>query len=175
MHFHRGRHPIAFVFSAPGAREKDSGKPVIGDTGTNLEEALRYLAQARPDVFPSCRRYEYTITNAFARPLARSLGDRRTEATREEILSPENVLRIRQELKGIPLVVLCGAKAAYLKDVLRESGSRVILCSHTGNRGLVAKHNAASKGGATPEARRALRVRAWAECLLAQLAAKRDV
>ncbi|TFZ03397.1 hypothetical protein [Ramlibacter rhizophilus] len=173
MHFHRGRHPTAFIFSAPGAKEKASGKPVTGDTGTNLEEALAYLADARPDVFPSRTRYDYRITNAFATPLARSLGDRRTEATREEILSPENVLRVKQELKGIPLVVLCGAKAAYLADVLRESGFQVVRCSHTGNRGLVSKHNAASKGGATPEARRALRIRAWAQCLLEQLPVER--
>ena len=154
MHFHPGRHPIAFVFSAPGAREKDRGRPVTGDTGANLEEALGYLAQARPDVFPSRRRYDYRITNAFAQPLARSLGDRRTEATREEILSPENVVRVKQDLNGIPLVVLCGAKAAYLEDVLRESGFQVVRCSQTGKRGLVSKHNSPSKGGAPPDARR---------------------
>ena len=174
MHFEHGQHPIAFVFSAPGAKEKLSGRPVTGDTGTNLEEALEYLAQARPDVFFSRARYDYRITNAFSQPLAKSLGDPRTEATRREILLPANVLRVQQELKGVQLVMLCGAKAGYLYDVLHESGFEVIRCSHTSNRGLVSKHNAAAKGGATPEERRALRVQAWAKCFLKQLPARHD-
>ena len=174
MHFEHGQHPIAFVFSAPGAKEKLSGRPVTGDTGTNLEEALEYLVQARPDVFLSRARYDYRITNAFSQPLATSLGDSRTEATRREILLPANVLRVQQELKGVQLVMLCGAKAGYLHDVLRESGVEVIRCSHTSNRGLVSKHSTASRGGATPEERRALRVRAWAKCLLEQLPGRHD-
>lgn len=169
MHYHPGRHPIAFVFSAPGAREKASGMPVSGMTGENLQEALALLAQVRPDLFPSADRYDYRITNAFVQPLARSLGDRRTEATRNEILAPDNVARVKRELEGMRCVVLCGDKAAHLAEALAASAFRVVRCSHTSNQALVSCHNDAATGGATPSERRKLRSRAWALFLLARL------
>jgi hypothetical protein len=121
------------------------------------------------DVFPSAARYDYRITNAFSKPLARSLGDTRTEATRKEILDPENVARVRRELEGMRYVILCGDRAAYLRTKLIEAGLNIICCSHTSDQGLVAIHNASAKHGATPKARKELRIRAWADSVLREM------
>ena len=51
-HFCRGHTPRAFVFNAPGEKELRQGKPVAGDTGTNLESALSLLRRAQPTLFP---------------------------------------------------------------------------------------------------------------------------
>ncbi|WP_177225034.1 hypothetical protein [Variovorax sp. 770b2] len=169
MHFHAGKHSTAFCFSVPGAKEKDSGMPVTGMTGKNLEEALAILTQARPEAFPSPARFDYRITNAFAPALARSLGDERTEATRREILDPVNVARVRQELEGMQLVVLCGNRATYLKEDLLKAGLNVIQCSHTSNQGLNSRHNSAALRAPTPNERRKQRIHSWAMSLLVQL------
>jgi uracil-DNA glycosylase len=135
----------------------------------NLEEALAILTQARPEAFPSPARYDYRITNAFAPALARSLGDKRTEATGREILDPANVTRVRQELEGMQLVVLCGNRAAYLREELYKSGRNVIQCSHTSNQGLNSRHNSAVLRASTPNERRKRRIHSWAMSLLLQL------
>ncbi|AYQ30289.1 uracil-DNA glycosylase family protein [Polaromonas sp. SP1] len=168
MHFHAGTIPIAFVFSAPGSKEKISGKPVTGVTGENLEFALKHLTIARPDLFSSSRRYDYRITNAYALALAKALGDKRSEAEPKQILEPANIERVIRELWGMKLVILCGVKAAHLKASLSTAGFRVIVCSHTSNQGLTV-HNAAARAGVTPYSRRQLRVLAWATSLLNQL------
>jgi uracil-DNA glycosylase len=169
MHFHPGNIPVAFVFSAPGSKEKECGVPVAGTTGENLEWSLERLAAARPDLFPSPHRYDYRITNAYAAPLAKVLGDTRTEASRREVLLPENVTRVKRELGGCKLVILCGGKAGHLEEALTGSGFQMVRCSHTSNQALVSVHNAAGKQGSTPQARRRLRALAWAEHLLGRL------
>jgi uracil-DNA glycosylase len=93
-HFCRGHIAVAFVFSVPGAKEMLDGKPVAGETGTNLDSALVRLKRARPTLFPSSHRYEYRITNAFSRPIAAALGHRTSEAPDTEIQAPHNVQRV---------------------------------------------------------------------------------
>ena len=62
-HFWRGDIALAFMFSAPGDEERRQGRPVAGDTGTNLELALGHLHSALPMLFRSVHRYDYRITN----------------------------------------------------------------------------------------------------------------
>jgi uracil-DNA glycosylase len=57
-HFCRGNIDVAFVFSAPGDEERRQGRPVAGDTGTNLELALVQLHSALPMLLSSVHRYD---------------------------------------------------------------------------------------------------------------------
>lgn len=175
-HYNRGRHPVAFVFSTPGARELAAVRPVAGVTGENLDFALGYLHSADPRRFPSTDRYAYRITNAHTKPLAASLGHAASEATPAEILAPDNVARVRAELAGCVVVVLCGLRAQLLAAALASPGRVVGRASHTGNRALVAKyHGPAFAAGTDGRARRILRARQWARDVLASLASGEDV
>lgn len=116
-HFWPGRLDVAFVFAAPGSAEAHQLKPIFDITGRHLDLALaRHLAPALPTVFPSIDRYSYRITNAHALPLARALGDKRTEADDANIRLPANIERVRNERLGCRLVVLCGDKAKLQKN-----------------------------------------------------------
>src|SRR5438034_8644817 len=121
-HFNRGNIAVGFIFSAPGARESAEGKPVAGVTGENLEFALAYLHSKRPDLFPSPGRYSYRITNAFSNPLAKSRGDRSSEATFSQVTAAANVARVKKELRGCNLVILCGRRAQALSPMIAKRG-----------------------------------------------------
>lgn len=173
-HYNHGRIPIAFVFSAPGAREVEENRPASGKTGENLQVALAYLAQRRPKLFTSTDRYAYRITNAHDAPLARSLGDKRTEAAISEVLKAENVKRVLDEIEGCQHVVLCGRRAQLLAPFIRKAEHQVAEVCHTSSQGLVAAHNTRiAKQGATPGERHGLRILAWADDLLTQLGDER--
>ena len=135
-HYCHGVLSTAFVLSVPGADKVAAGKPVSGDTGTNLDAALVYLHSADPNNFPSTERYKYRITNASKSPLATSLGHSFSEAREQDILERKNVERIIRELDGCKLVILCGRKAQLLARALELCGKRVVLVPHPGNRGL---------------------------------------
>lgn len=166
-HYNRGRYPVAFVFSTPGARELAAGRPVAGVTGENLDFGLHELHALDPRRFPSTDRYDYRITNAHTEPLAASLGHRASEATPAQILAPDNLARVVAELAGCAIVVLCGQRAQLLAGTLAQAGRTLGRATHTGNRALVAKyHGAAFAGGADGRARRILRARQWARDLL---------
>jgi len=173
-HLCRGRIPLAFVFSAPGEREMLDGKPVAGETGTNLELALSHLHGSLPTIFPSSHRYDYRITNAISTPTAIALGHRTSEAPDTEIRAPSNVRRVLRELEGCSLVVLCGNKAKVLAPALRESGKTIIEVPHVGNKALNGKF-------VVPDclrlnssrARREHRVRLWADAVVRAIASER--
>lgn len=169
-HYNHGRLPLAFIFSAPGAKEVDQEAPISGVTGDNLSMALVRLVQRAPIIFESIHRNDYRITNAHSAPLARSRGDRRTEAAKSEILNPDNLARVMKEIGGCKRVVLCGNKAQLLATSIRQAGYQVIEVSHTSTQALVAKHNSPSaKQGKTPTDRRKMRALAWADDLLLKL------
>lgn len=173
-HYNHGRHPVAFVFSTPGAREASSGMPVAGVTGENLDFALEHLHAADPARFPTAARYDYRITNAHTQVLAASLGHAASEATPAQILEPGNVARVQDELADCVVVVLCGQRARLLTEALARPGRELGSASHTGNRALVARyHGPAFAGGNDGRARRRLRARQWAVDLLATLPADR--
>jgi len=170
-HFNLGTLEVAFVFSAPGTKEDSNNRPVSGATGKNLNFALAYLSRNYPSAFPSSDRYAYRITNAYSSAISVGLGSNRSEATSTEILEPNNVLRVVDELHGCRLVILCGNKAQLLQGALKQAGFRVACESHTSNQGLVSKHNTLiARAGASPEDRRRLRAEAWASSLQGKLA-----
>lgn len=137
VHFWPGWLDVAFVFSAPGTFEADWGKPVAGVTGEHLDLALVQLASALPEIFPSAQRYDYRITNAYPAPLSHARGDARTEAAGAAITARANVARVREELHGCRLVVLCGNKAGLLRQNLRDV--HVLVAGHTSMNGLNAR------------------------------------
>lgn len=167
-HFCTGHIPTAFVFSAPGKKEKDAGRPVVGATGENLELALTHLKAAEPRCFPSLDRYDYRITNAIQRPIARALGDRASEAGNAEIRALSNVERVLQELEGCRLVVLSGHKARLLAEPVRRSGRAVVEVPHAGNRGLLTFRTDGGEQASSGDRRRD-RVRHWANAVLRQV------
>lgn len=175
-HFNPGSINVAFVFSAPGTKEKKQQCPLSGVTGDNLDHALTHLFQVAPDIFSAKTRNAYRITNAYPEPLSVALKSKRSEAPSTKILDPINVQRVLSELQGCHLVVLCGNKAGLLRSAIEHAGFWVVSESHTSNQALVSKHNdfVASKSE-IPSERRRLRAEAWAASLIQKIAAKRDL
>ncbi len=166
-YFCKGHIPIAFVFSAPGNDELIAGRPVAGATGENLEGALTYLNSCVPTLFLSTHRYEYRIANAFSLPLAKNIGNGRTEASRSEILEEENVERFLNEIRDCTHIILCGVKAGYLSAVLDREIFSVSCVSHVGNKGLNGKFKLSNEWTKSPSFdRRQERIRIWASKVL---------
>ena len=136
-----------------------------GTTGENMTTALSLLCDLRPDLFPSADRTHYRITNAFAHPLARSLGHTRTEATKGEVLAVENISRVLTELDGCSLILLCGTRATWLlPHVSAVSGRHTVAMSHLSNQALASKHNTVyARNRPTSTMRRRARVQSWVQ------------
>jgi hypothetical protein len=166
-HFCKGHIAVAFIFSAPGEEEMRDGKPVAGDSGTNLESALIHLHSAQPTIFPSLHRYDYRITNASSESIAVALGHRASEARDTEIQDPRNVRRVLRELEGCNLVILGGNKARVLAQAIRESGKTVVEVPHVGNKALNGKFKVPDRLKLDSSlARREHRVQLWANAVL---------
>ena len=169
-HYCRGILDVAFVFSVPGANESRDGLPVAGQTGSNLSNALRELNLLRSDFFGSTNRYDYRITNAFDRPIARALGDDKSEASVSEVRSPSNVRRVVEELSGCRLVVLCGRRAQLLSDAISKLPTKIVHASHIGNAALNSAYPSAHLPSLSdPAERRQYRISMWTSELMAKL------
>lgn len=126
---------VAFVFSAPGRIEGENGRPVSGDTGTNMDDILRCLNGSRPDLFPCLCRYYYRITNASQQIIYAAQNQGRTEDDNRAILAESNVQRVLEDISGCTVVILCGDKAQKLKSFFSKKYAVVLSC-HFGNKGL---------------------------------------
>lgn len=170
VHFWRGNHPLAFVFSVPGRLEIQACRPVSGVTGENLEMALAHLNKMMPHLFPSPDRYAYRIANAYRHPMAKALGHRKTEASAKQILHSENIARVISEINGCDLVVLCGKNAKLLSAHLCSSGRHIFEMCHTSNQALARCYRVASHSHEmTGRSRREVRVKMWAMELVEKL------
>jgi hypothetical protein len=169
-HYNHGNLPLAFVFSVPGAVESSTHRPVSGVTGENLSIALCHLHLWRPEVFGSTDRYAYRITNAFNNPIAKSLGNKSTEASKRDVLSLENIDRVIQETEGCNIVVLCGLRAQLLSSHLSKAGAVTFNAWHTSSQALNSKYNCSSiKELADADLRRKNRALLWANDLASLL------
>jgi uracil-DNA glycosylase len=169
-HYCHGILDVAFVFSVPGANESRNGCPVAGQTGSNLSNALRELNFLRSDFFGSTNRYDYRITNAFDRPIARALGDEKSEARISEVRSPSNVRRVVEELSDCRLVVLCGRRAQLLSDAISKLPMRIVHASHIGNAALNRAYPSTHLPSLSdPAERRQYRIRMWTSELMVKL------
>jgi hypothetical protein len=166
-HYCHGQLSIAFVFSVPGKHEKFAGLPIAGVTGENLSIALEYLHSALPAVFASKDRYAYRITNAYNKPIAKSLGNSSSQATSSGIKNQKNIDRVLHELNGCWLVILCGTKAHLLEKFIHHSGQTTLRAWHTSNQALSQKFGCPEVSKlVTPSERRRQRARLWADSLL---------
>lgn len=161
-HYCEGSIQIAFVFSVPGAAEQEADKPVAGETGRNLEVALSHLHQFLPELFKSKHRYDYRITNAFTKPIARSLGHSASEAPNKKIKEPENLTRVARELKNCDIVILSGKKSQLLRKHLEAPGRTIIPVAHVGNAGLNSIELPSAVAAETSSERRKQRIERWA-------------
>jgi len=169
-HYWQGQLPVAFVFSVPGSHEKSASRPVAGATGENLSFALEHLHSEFTVVFSSTDRYAYRITNAYSKPIAKSLGDTSSQASNSQVQARENITRVLRDLDGCNLVILCGIKAQLLAESIRHSGRIVVSSWHTSNQALSNKFNSPDVCKLRePFARRQLRAKLWAYALLDSL------
>lgn len=169
-HFWQGDLLVAFVFSVPGAHEQSAGRPVAGVTGENLSFALEHLHSALPSVFSSTDRYAYRITNAYSKPIAKSLGDGSSQASDLQVQAQENITRVLRDINGCNYVILCGLKAQLLAELIRQPGRTVICAWHTSNQALSNKFRSVEVSRLPePYARRQLRTKLWAQIILSSL------
>ena len=136
-HFWPGRptsNTVAFIFSAPGRMEEGSGRPVTGDTGSNMDQILQNLNQLDPLTFPSNDRYDYLITNSSHRVLYAKKDNGQTEDKIKYVTAPKNIERVLKEIGGCSIVILCGKRAQKLQKYIE--GKKVIVTFHFGNKGL---------------------------------------
>ncbi len=169
-HYWQGQLPVAFVFSVPGSHEKSASYPVAGATGENLSFALEHLHSELPAVFSSTDRYAYRITNAYSKPIAKSLGDASSQASNSQVQASENIARVLRDLDGCNLVILCGIKAQLLAESIRHPRRTVVYSWHISNQALSNKFNSPDVCKLPdPSARRQLRAKLWAYELLNSL------
>lgn len=112
-----GRKDIrtAFIFSCPGQEELKSGKLVNGQTGKNLDMMLSILNKKYPEIFPSENRYDYRITNSSEQVHYKAY-DNRTEPNAKEILSSENIMRLKEDIEGYEYIITFGRCAAMAAE-----------------------------------------------------------
>lgn len=169
-HYWKGELLIAFVFSVPGARENSAGRPVSGATGENLSFALDHLHSELPAVFSSADRYAYRITNAYSKPIAKSLGDASSQASDKQVQASENIARVLRDISGCSVVILCGLKAQLLADSIRQAGRTIVCAWHTSNQALSNKYRSVDVSRLPdPYVRRQFRAKLWAQEILRSL------
>ncbi|MDB4297569.1 hypothetical protein N9901_02315 [Flavobacteriaceae bacterium] len=144
VHFEPGiKSKIAIVFSCPGRLEQNAipPGPAKGETGENLRKVLSILTQQYG--LDGYTRPEITITNSWSKVEFDSTGGTgRSEATIEEIITPENLDRLSSEIGTINHYIFAsGVNATIACNVLQYSGKldlqvKIIELHHLGNRSI---------------------------------------
>lgn len=141
VHFQQGsENQFAFVFSCPGREEEKAGYPAAKMTGINLAKLFVVLNEMKMKDYHFARE-RVTITNAWAN-VEYDAKTCRSEATNEEVLSPENLLRLGGELKAVTeLIVGCGQKARLAIQALAAAeqlhdGVRIVFINHLGMKSI---------------------------------------
>lgn len=133
MSFYK-QHPhntTLLLFSCPGRREYDEGKPCAGATGENLKELLKELNRLNPREFPKEREHYY-INNAWDRFEYEEITGR-TEATADDLLSKRNIKRLAAELAHVEKIICFGDKAKLVvKELLKREYLKPGIAIHHG-------------------------------------------
>lgn len=128
------QNKVAFILSTPGKLEGEAECPAAGATGDNMNAILEFLNKSDSIHFPNIDRYRYLITNASTKVMHSVKDNKKTEDADSNVTEPENINRIRREVKNCTIVILCGEKAILLGPHLSEKF--LIKTSHLGNKGL---------------------------------------
>lgn len=141
VHFQKGSEDqFAFVFSCPGREEEKAGYPAAKMTGINLAKLFAVLNEMKMKDYYFTRE-RVTITNAWAN-VEYDAKTCRSEATNEEVLSPDNLNRLLEELAAVTeLIVCCGQKARLAIQALAaenrlQAGTRVVYINHLGMKSI---------------------------------------
>ncbi|MCG7360419.1 hypothetical protein MHZ93_03995 [Roseomonas sp. ACRSG] len=110
-----------WVASAAGRLELEEGRPVVGQTGDNIDLALPTLNRLWPEAFPFFSRWDYYITNASNEVHFQSCTGR-TEARNKDILNPTNLERLQAAVGNRRYVVLLGKKALVTAKAAKLGG-----------------------------------------------------
>lgn len=109
----------AFIFSCPGQEELKSGRLVNGQTGKNLDMMLTILNKSYPDIFPSCDRYDYRITNS-SEMVHYKAYDNRSEPSAKEITDSANIERLKHDIDGYSYVITFGRSASLAAEQVKK-------------------------------------------------------
>jgi hypothetical protein len=141
VHFQQGsENQVAFVFSCPGREEEKAGYPAAKMTGINLAKLFVVLNEMKMKDYHFTRE-RVTITNAWAN-VEYDAKTCRSEATNEEVLSPDNLNRLLAELAAVTeMIVCCGQKARLAVQALAaenrlKAGTRVVYINHLGMKSI---------------------------------------
>ena len=141
-HFNKGiKIDIALVFSCPGQKEKEQGKPVSGQTGKNLDYFLTKLFEKLEYDFDN--RYDFRITNSVKTVYHKNLFPYKTEPTTAEIKEKNNLIRLHNELCDIERFIFCFGKKSELalneiqkNSDLKLKTNKIFTVKHLSNNSL---------------------------------------
>lgn len=114
--------------SAPGRAELFSDRPIAGQIGKTLQIALKELQERFPDSFTSGQLEDYRITNSVTDVKCVSITNS-TEASNKNIQQPNNIARLKEELKDVDVVLALGDKAQLAIEMTNFNG-QVLRGSH---------------------------------------------
>lgn len=131
---------VAVVFSCPGRHEEIAGYPAAKTTGNNLNKLLSLLSDALGR--SNLTRSNITITNAWPSVEYKEKTGR-SEATEKEVVVPNNLNRLEQELSDITeFVIFFGDIADATSHKLELAKKpRFINVEHLSTRGLLSIRN----------------------------------
>lgn len=162
--YQKGNNRVGFVFSCPGKKERNCGQVCAGATGDNLQILVEYLNNLLPTVFPSSCKDDYRITNASNIVHYKKLtGD--TEASFEEIMEPQNLQRLQEELHDCDIIICMGNKATEAVSKIQLHG-KVSTGSHLSNCNL--NYHLDSKK-ATPSERKVDRIQQVGKLIISNM------
>jgi len=142
------REDVAFIFSCPGEKECCLKRPVVGETGKNLDELIERLIESgvvtcKENHIASCNkicRYDFRITNSWKNVESfKQTG--RSEAKIKEVKGDENLERLFGDLEGIEIncKIFCFGKKAKIaikelskKESFKEGDYKIIYLPHLG-------------------------------------------
>ncbi|RYH07776.1 uracil-DNA glycosylase family protein [Tropicimonas sp. IMCC6043] len=98
---------VVFIGACPGQEEHRQARPFAGDSGVNLDEMLEWMAANHRDIFPSTRRDDYTLLNAWPRALWKA-RDGRYLPKLSWVDRPDNVERLNNQLAAVQASIVVG-------------------------------------------------------------------
>ena len=139
---------VAVLLSCPGKSEEKAGRPAAGATGTNLNGVLKEMGLSRDEVL---------IDNSWPKVMySAKTGD--TQPTRLQVVSPQNLNRLKEDLEGRGTVIALGQRAIWAVDALIKVGKldkdvKIARGVHTSNRSLSYSYPVDGKGQEASEKR----------------------